>query len=662
MTLNLGAIVMTLLKDSLLFSLKSGFVIFLVFLGTNSIAQQPTACDYVRPHEADNWTFGQNALLDFFQNNPESKRLGTGSIELAYGCASISDTDGNLLFFTDGIKLYSSGYYLMDNTDDLTGISSSQSSIFVPVPGNPDKYYLFTVQMYLPIVGYDKGVNYSIIEKIDGLWKITTKNEFLFQPNAQKITAVKKSNQKDFWVVIHGYDEIEGKKFIVYEITETGLNLTPVHETSIGYLQQDQSFTDINNNSGYMKFSPDGSKIALAVPYDGIVEVFDFNNESGDITGVISSQGTALFESPYGIEFSPDNTKLYVSTSPTISQPSTSSIFQFEIGANMFTNFTTLYVAPDKNFFCGAMQLGVDGKIYISNYGTSNTSVSNLSVVENPNRVGLECNLVMNGLALISGTGSLTGLPNIVTSFLDIPHLTATNLCATEITYFNLRNETNVGTPDWDFGDGGTASGVQSQYIFDNPGKFTVNVTETYNGVNYPYSRDITIYPLPSVNLGENIIYILPNTSVTLDAGEFDYYLWEPGGSTDRYLDVSDEGIYIATVTDTNCCVNSDTVEIKFAKIYFPNAFRPTSSIVENQTFKAFGATSALLNFDLKVFNRWGQLVFNSNDPDKGWDGTFSGGDAPNGVYAWVLNFNSTESRYQAAQSIIQSGTVTLLR
>jgi len=309
------------------------------------------------------------------------------------------------------------------------------------------------------------------------------------------------------------------------------------------------------------------------------------------------------------------------------------------------------------------LQLGVDGKIYVSNFLEGNYPVNSLNVINNPNRKGIACNFTMDAFPLAANTGSLTGLPNFVSSFLDIPHFNWINQCATQITYFNLRNETNVGTPLWDFGDNGaTANVINSSYTFANPGNYTVNVTEYDGGNDFTYSRDITIHPLPPVQLGDSVIYILPGSSITLDAGAFDAYLWQPDGTTDRYLDVSEEGVYTVTVTDTNCCVNDDQVEIKFANIYYPTAFKPTSSVVENTTFKTLGPTSALLNFNLKIFNRWGQMVFTSNDPDQGWDGSFSGGNAATGVYVWVVYFNSTESRYQAAQTFTQHGTVTLLR
>ncbi|NOU48648.1 MAG: hypothetical protein HOO86_16530 [Bacteroidales bacterium] len=630
------------------------FILFQTF----AFAQQPTKCDYVRPHEADMWTFGQNALIDFSQGDAIPGRMGTGNIDLFYGCASISDVDGNLLFFSDGKKLYSNGFYLLDNTNDLKGnVMSAQSSLFVPTPGNADKYYVFSVDYYIPNSGH-KGIYYSVIERVGGLWNVTSKNQLLFEKNAQKITAVKQKNLKDYWVIIHGYDT-EGGNFMVYQLTDAGLDPTPITiNTGVVHTGTGVSFA---NNGGYMKASPDGSKIALVVPNDGIIEVFNFNTENGLIS-IDKVSAAGAFNSPYGLEFSPDNSKLYVTTTTTGNL--SCYLYQFDLNnPECFTNYSTIYELADVNRNLGALQLGIDGKIYVANYLEGNYAFNTLNVIENPDRIGDACNFKFDAVPLAAITASYTGLPNFVTSFLDIPHFTWINQCHTQITYFNLRNETNVGTPLWDFDDNGaTSNDLQSNYTFSQPGNYTVSVTENYGGNSYAYERDITIHPLPPVELGDPVLYILPGSSVTLDAGEFDEYLWDPDGSTERYIDVSQEGIYKVTVTDTNCCVNEDQIEIKFAKIYFPTAFKPESSVVENKTFKTLGATSALLNFSLNVYNRWGQMVFSSHDPDKGWDGTFSGGDAPTGVYVWVVSFNSTESRYQSALSITERGTVTLLR
>ncbi len=658
-----------------MYTVKSFFTLLSILLGGVLLpfalfSQQPTRCDYVRPHEADQWTFGQRSQIDFSSGNPIALAM-PGNIEFIIGAATISDEEGNLLFLSDGMNIWTNGYYLLDGTSDLFGNkAAAQSALFVPVPGNADRYLLFTVDMYLPGI-FTHGVRVSTLDRVNGLWSISTKNQLIMNSNAQKITAVKDANERDYWVIVHGYGDVEGAKFFVYKVSDSGLDINPVISET-GTKHSGFSGTLFNNNGGYMKASSNGKKIALVIPDDGIVEVFDFDTSTGSVSLETQSAVGAL-DYPFGVEFSPDNTKLYVSTAP-LGTSVTSYVYQYDLDTPGYLNnpFVVASIAstqvPGDDFLIGALQLGVDGKIYLANLRMQLLPLYTLGVINNPNRKGIGCNFnevnhaVGTGFPL-AGTASLVSLPNFVTSFLDIPHFSFINHCHTEITSFKLRNETNIDNISWNFDDGGASSVIlEPEFTFSNPGNYTVTATETYNGISYPFSREIEIYPLPAVDLGENIIYILPNTSITLDAGEWDEYLWSPDGSTERYLDVNQEGVYTVTVTDTNCCTNDDTVEIRFANIYVPNAFKPTSAIVENKSFKVFGPLSALQDFDFKVFNRWGQLLFETNDPDKGWDGTFKGGDASDGVYVWVLNFKSMESRYQAAQSFTQHGTVTLLR
>jgi gliding motility-associated-like protein len=644
-------------------------VLFMVLLPVFSFSQQPTKCDYVRPHEADQWIFGEGSHLDFKNGNPISSST-TGILKMYNGMSSISDKDGNLLLFTDGKNIWKGNYGFLDtiNTEKrmeggiLKIYTSPKTSIIVPAPGRNDTYYIFVANMFVQGF-YTAGANYSIVEKINGSWKVTERNHFLFKPNSQKVTAVKHNNGKDYWVLLHGYGNSIGGSFYVYLVEENGVSENVI---SIGSVHEGNTGTSPNNNGGYIKASADGKKIAIVIPDEGIIEVFNFNTENGSLIKD-PLQGSGTFIYPTGVEFSPDNSFLYVSTNPT--SASKSFLYQFDLNqANYLSNPYIVFEEDNANFLQSGLQMGVDGKIYQGNTGIASSPHEFLSVINNPNRKGSACNFneingVMNNGLILVNSMTLDGLPNFVSSYLDIPQINYVNHCATEITYFNLRNSENIDNISWDFGDGNTSTvenGTENTY--QSAGNYTVNVTEKYGSGTYIYDRDVTIYPLPSVDLGDSIIYILQNTSITLDAGEYDEYLWQPGGSTDRYLDVSNEGIYTVTVTDTNCCVNTDEVEIRYANIYVPNAFKPTSSVTENRTFKVFGPTSALLNFDLKIFNRWGQLVFASNDPEKGWDGTFEGGDAATGVYVWVLNYSSTASRYQESQSYTLHGTLTLLR
>lgn len=630
-------------------------------------AQEPTPCDYKRPMQADNWNFGERTHLSFNTGVPQATVMA-GSINLPNGVASISDENGQLMFFTDGIRIWTSGYYFMNDATDLAGNNfSTQSSIIVPQPGNPDRYYVFTVDMYIPPV-FNKGVRYSVVERINNNWSITQKNEVLLNSNAQKITSVATDDQSAYWVVIHGYGATGNDRFFAYRIDASGLNITPT--ISVAGTPQ---FGNENNNAGYMKASPDGNRIALVVPHDGIVELFDFSKVSGTVS-LIQGSGAGAFNYPFGLEFSPDNSKLYMTTSPL--GDNVNYLYQFDLNtANYFSNpyvvhqYTVNQLAGADSLM-GALQLAPDGKIYMAKFRKGVIGKQSVGVIYNPNRPGAECNYNSlngssnNGLNL-NGAASLIGMPNFVSSFLDIPHFNWINECHTEITYFDLRNEANISQINWNFNDNGaTSSQLQAQHTFTDPGTYIVEVTESFNDRDYIANRSITIHPLPVSDIGQgsDTIYLLPNSTIRLDAGEFDQYIWEPSGTTDRYFDVTEDGWIKVTVTDDNCCKNSDSVFIVFASIYLPNAFNPNSTIQQNSTFKVMGATSALAKFNFYVYNRWGQLVFTATDPTKGWDGKVKGEPAPIGTYAWVVIYESYSSGLQGAKEIIQRGTVNLIR
>ena len=102
-------------------------VIFLVLLQFQVLAQ--TDCDYQRPHEADTWVFGKQSRIFFDVEPPESNPTAS-SYSLPNGSASISNSNGSLLFFTNGLKVWNQGMYLMDNGDDLKGNNfATQSSL-----------------------------------------------------------------------------------------------------------------------------------------------------------------------------------------------------------------------------------------------------------------------------------------------------------------------------------------------------------------------------------------------------------------------------------------------------------------------------------------------------------------------------------------------------
>ena len=109
--------------------------------------------------EASNWYFGIQAGITFSTNPPSA--LSGGQINQQEGCCSISDDEGNLLFYSDGQSVWDRNHDLMPNgTGLLGGVSSTQSSIVVQDPGNDMKYYLITA----PQQATTNPLAYSIID------------------------------------------------------------------------------------------------------------------------------------------------------------------------------------------------------------------------------------------------------------------------------------------------------------------------------------------------------------------------------------------------------------------------------------------------------------------------------------------------------------------
>lgn len=139
--------------------------------------------------EANIWYFGERAGLDF--NNGDPVALTNSMMIVQEGCASIANSNGDLLFYSNGINVWNRNHEIMPNGTGLKGNnSSSQSCIFVPKPGSETIYYIFTTTD----LANPDGLNYSEVDlSLDGgLGAVTTsKNILLKTPTCEKVTAVK---------------------------------------------------------------------------------------------------------------------------------------------------------------------------------------------------------------------------------------------------------------------------------------------------------------------------------------------------------------------------------------------------------------------------------------------------------------------------------------
>ncbi len=349
-----------------------------------------------------NWFFGRNASLNFSVGITADT---VGQLDTNEGCSSISDTCGNLLFYTDGITVWNSQHDTMENGTGLMGCwSATQSALIVPQPDVDSIYFIFTA----PCNGTYLRYSTVDIRRNEGLGKVIEKNTNLFLNTSEKLAAVHHCNNKDVWVV--GKPQIPTNEYNAFLVTESGINPTPVVST-VAYV------SSYNDNIGCLKFSSDGEYLANAYTYPtDTVLLMTFDNCSGTLTELMTFQpDTAL----YGVSFSPDNSKLYISnTLSSLPQLVTSKVYQYDLTSSSpstIQSTETIVAIADDSLFFGNLQQGPDGKIYCANYNY-NGGVDFLGVIQNPNTSGIACSFEDSAITL-NGKTSLMGLPNFVESY-----------------------------------------------------------------------------------------------------------------------------------------------------------------------------------------------------------------------------------------------------
>lgn len=203
--------------------------------------------------------------------------------------------------------------------------------------------------------------------------------------------------------------------------------------------------------------------------------------------------------------------------------------------------------------------------------------------------------------------------------------------------------------------DGSTAP----SWTITSPGTYSVDITTACNVLQ---DTIVIGYRLPiTTDLGRDTFLCLDETywldaSTAVEAT----YTWEDNSQEAR-RQVIGPGDYVVTVTSA-CEVVVDTVlidECEICGVYMPNAFSPNLDGVNDWLFPQ--SHCEILDFEMQVFDRWGNQLFSGTDPDKGWDGKARQGQpAPQGTYIWMLQYTVVENGYP--RRVQAGGSVAVIR
>lgn len=498
---------------------------------------------------SNQWYFGEQAGIEF-TGGPLAILDGNQQLA-AEGCATISDVNGDLLFYTNGATVWNREHQVMLNGDLIGGdVTSAQNSMILPFNGDQTMFYLFTTEQVYGDNEY--ALKYSIIDMKAGLGlgKVVVKNIQLMGNSTERVTASGFTGS-DF-LVAH---EFGNNTFRSYQ---TGVNgLAGAVFSPSGEVHQ---FMNELSATGYMKVSPTQAQIAVNIPGTGEVEIFDINRGQISNPRLIDTGETDL----YGLEFSSGGNKLYLTTSSA-----NSKLIQYDLDS-LFSNDPSADIEATKfdgyaqgaNY--GSLQNGPNGVMYMAvdnspSLGTIQSSDSD------------DANAQFNPTGFdLAGRISRLGLPNFAqnqSSPAVVASMTVTAGCAGQLSTFSAvgRDPNNlIESYVWIFGDGQSAAIQDTTHTYSNAGTYTVELrlsnrcdadTSLFQTITINNIPEQPTVPTDTVICEQPIIL----SAWPSDNANFSYY-WSTGENT-RQITVSQPAIIEVAIINTLTGCTSDTLQ-----------------------------------------------------------------------------------------------------
>ncbi|WP_374552350.1 T9SS type B sorting domain-containing protein [Flavobacterium sp.] len=451
-------------------------------------------------NETNHWYFGKNAGINF--GNGEVEILENGTMVTPAGCSSISDDQGNLMFYTNGQTVWNRNHQIMTNGNGLSGeIDGIQSAIIVPKPNDYSTYYIFYIRentQSTPVYLLP-GIYYSEVKfnTQNPLGYITSNKDIRIAEisSTSRIAAIHHPVSDTIRVVcltkpdpVFGYIVPEGEFiFRIFNVSSSGVNTTP-------------EIRAINENLGKlgaMKFAPDGSYLAFADNANQKIYFYSYDNESINFQHFFTLPtipAFGVFLNPYGIEFSQDSKNFYYTGGDYIVQ------FPFTNlgGMEPVDSFLIPTLEP------GSIQLARNGKIYVAQGNLSNP-INHLGVINNPEKIGEECNYSSSNIQF-NNASSTKGLPTFVASYLRSRIIPSKDDCVDVAFSFELDAYRPIISVLWDFGDGTTSTDFNPTHLFNTPGtnKVSARIVMDNNQAVTLYKK-VVAYPLPDLEPNQTL-------------------------------------------------------------------------------------------------------------------------------------------------------------
>lgn len=437
------------------------------------------------------WYFGANAGLDF--NKGEPILLHNSKMNTRESGSSISDSAGNLLFYTDGNTVWNSKHQVMEGGEDFGLVKfSAQSAMIVKQPSSTSKYYIFTSDS----IHDDAKLSYHLVDMSQngGLGKVTLSKQVLLIGSAEKLTGIVSADKTFAWIL---GQKINSPDIYAWKLTETGISTPVISAVSLGmYNKSDENQT---GGGAWMRTSPNGKWIASGVRFalsdqQPYIEIFRFDTVNGKLEPL--TQISSIFTGgayPYGLAFSSNSNFLYVGANR--------NLWQFSMESNTSAGILASgQKVASWTRDIQSLQNAIDGKIYISHWLRDK-----LSTIHNPNSEGITCNAEQFHLSL-EGKINKESLPNFVVRSSDkSAAFRFENYCPNSPVNF-FTEATGATNYEWNFGDSQSANNTSTdkdtQHTYASAGLYWVSLKGFKdNVVVFEDLRSIRIYAPPAFSI-----------------------------------------------------------------------------------------------------------------------------------------------------------------
>jgi gliding motility-associated-like protein len=613
------------------------------------------------------WPAGDHVFLDF-STNPTGVDFSSNTYIFQYS-SSVSDKNGNLLFYTNGEEIFGKNNQLLPNCYSVFPPNKEGlTNLMLKKPGNNSHYYFLRLLSnpefsQLQCVVLDTLANNLIGDAIGAV--SYDKGTF-----ALKMDATKHCNNKDFWVVIVRYPYIDPSyvefwqlaydrhkvEFWSYLVTENGVQPQPIKS----YMQLET----ILPFYGQLKFNSKGNVLACADP-NGI-HLFDFDKQTGKVN--YKKRYNLQLNNGWGIEFSSDDSKLYINEK------------QFDFQTEILTDLLG-YDSP-----CD-LQRALDGAIYKRHFpewattccslpfdDNHNSSFSGnlnnplrISKIHFPNNQGVSCQFDSTFIYqeyTNENNWMSFGLPNFPSYHFYHPksEFNYSKACENDSTYFFLSNSNNqIDSTKWLFSDK-EITGDSVSYYFASSGTYEVGCIAFSNGTSDTSFQCISICGKNDVELPKTLelcdTTFLVNAMNTCSLE----YEWNTGDTTSA-IKIDTEGLYILKTTNY-CGIYYDTINVISCQPVFeiPNVFTPNNDGI-NDDFSI--NLKNIKSITCNIINRWGNTVsFKTLDLSNEmfsvnnviiWDGLDNNQvKCTDGVYFYKIYFISSEDKQFTQSGFIQ--------